>query len=84
MVLIKSGALSDPVPFDTMVQHSLLATDCDRIAVGLVFEFPSMCKIKLALRETLLPTSKYGSALHTNATIARDEMALKLQPHTYG
>ena len=41
-VLLTSDALSDPVPIDTVVQHWLLATDCDCIAVGLLFEFPSM------------------------------------------
>ena len=29
----------------TVVQHYLLATECDCIAVGLLFESPSMCKI---------------------------------------
>ena len=41
---IKSGALSDPVPFDTGVQRWLLATNRDCIAVGLSFESPSMRK----------------------------------------
>ena len=35
-VLLTSGALSDPVPIDTVVQHWLLAIDRDRIAVGLL------------------------------------------------
>ena len=38
-----SGALSDPVLFDTVAQHWLLAIDCDRIAVGLSFESPPAC-----------------------------------------
>ena len=36
--------LSDPVPLDTVVQHWLLATDHDRIAIDLPFESPSMRK----------------------------------------
>ena len=40
MVLLTSGALSDPVLFDTVAQHWLLAIDRDRIAVGLSFESP--------------------------------------------
>ena len=39
-VLFTPGALSDPVLFDTVVQHWLLAIDCDRIAVNLSFESP--------------------------------------------
>ena len=42
-MLFKSGALSDPVLFDTVVQLWLLAIDCDRIAVGLSFESPPVC-----------------------------------------
>ena len=34
-VLLTSGALSDPVLFDTVVRHWLLAINCDHIAVGL-------------------------------------------------
>ena len=41
-VLLTSGALSEPVPIDTVVQHWLLAIDHDCIAVGLSFESPSM------------------------------------------
>ena len=44
---VTSGALRDPVPFATVVQRWLLATDRDRIAVGLSFESPSMCKTVL-------------------------------------
>ena len=33
-VQLTSGALSDPVLFNTVVQHWLLAIDRDRIAVG--------------------------------------------------
>ena len=35
MVLLTSGALSDPLPVYTVVEHCLLATDGDRITVGL-------------------------------------------------
>ena len=42
-VLFTSGALSDPVFFDTVVQHWLLAIDRDRIAAGLSFECPPVC-----------------------------------------
>ena len=41
-LLLKYCALSDPVPFNTVVQRWLLATDHDHIAVGLPFESPSM------------------------------------------
>ena len=41
-VLLKSGALTNPVPFGTVVQRWLLATERDRIDVGLSFESPSM------------------------------------------
>ena len=44
-VLFTSSALSDPVLFDTVVQHCLLAIDLDRIAVGLSFETPPVCTI---------------------------------------
>ena len=44
LVLLTSGSLSNPVPIDTVVQHWLLATDRDRIAVDLSFESPSMHK----------------------------------------
>ena len=40
LVLLTSGALSDPVLFGTIVQHRLLAIDRDRIAVGLSLESP--------------------------------------------
>ena len=42
-VLLTSGALSDPVLFDAVVQHWLLAINCDRIAFGLLFESPLVC-----------------------------------------
>ena len=42
-VLLTSGALSDLVLFDTVVQHWLLAINRDRIAVGLSFESPPVC-----------------------------------------
>ena len=44
-VLLTSGALSNPVLFDTVVQHWLLAIDHDCIAVGLSFESPPICII---------------------------------------
>ena len=44
-VLFTSGALSDPVLFDTVPQHWLLAIDHDRIAVDLSFESPPVCTI---------------------------------------
>ena len=40
-VLLTSGALSDSVRIDTVVQHWLLAIDCDCITVGLSFESSS-------------------------------------------
>ena len=43
-ILLKSGTLSDLVPFDTVSQCWLMAIDHDCIAVGLSFESPSMCK----------------------------------------
>ena len=42
-MIFTSGALSDPVLFDTLVQHWLLAIDRDRIAVGLSLESPPAC-----------------------------------------
>ena len=42
-ILLTSGALGDPVLFDTVVQHWLLAVDRDRIAVGLLYESPPVC-----------------------------------------
>ena len=47
-VLFTSGALSDLVLFDTVVQHWLLAIDRDRIAVGLSFESPPIRTICLS------------------------------------
>ena len=41
-VLSTSGALSNMVLIDTVVQHWLLAIDRDHIAAGLSFEFPFM------------------------------------------
>ena len=43
-VLLTSGALNDPVLFDTVVQHWLLAIDRDRIAVGLLLSPPNCTK----------------------------------------
>ena len=43
--LLTSGALSDPILIDTVVQHWLLAIERDCIAVDLSFESPSMCII---------------------------------------
>ena len=42
-LLFTSGALSDPVLFESVVQHWLSAIDRDRIAVGLSFESPPVC-----------------------------------------
>ena len=42
LIVVTSGALSDLVFIDAVVQHWLLANDCDCIAVGLLFESPSM------------------------------------------
>ena len=42
-VLFTFGALSNPVLFDTVIQHGLLAIDRDGIAVGLLFESPPVC-----------------------------------------
>ena len=39
-VLFTSGALTNPVLFNTVVQHCFLAIDRDHIAVGLSFESP--------------------------------------------
>ena len=46
-VLLASDALSDPVLFDTVVQHWPLAIDHDHIAVGLSFESPPICTISI-------------------------------------
>ena len=44
LVLLTSGALSDPVFIDTVVQHWLLDIDRNCIAVGLSFECPSFAE----------------------------------------
>ena len=44
-VLLASGVLSDPVLFDTVVQHWLLATNHDCIAVGLSLSLHPCSKI---------------------------------------
>ena len=41
--LLASGALSDLVLIDTVIQHWLLAIDRDCIAVSLSFESPPVC-----------------------------------------
>ena len=41
-VRLTPGALSDPVLVDTVTQHWLWAIGCDCIAVGLLFQSPSM------------------------------------------
>ena len=40
LVLLTSGALSDQVLIDTVVQYWLLAINRDHIAVGLSFDSP--------------------------------------------
>ena len=44
-MLFTSGALSDPVFFESVVKHWLSAIHRDRIAVGLSFESPPACII---------------------------------------
>ena len=39
------ASISDPVLFESVVQHWLLAIDRDCIAVGLSFESPRVCTI---------------------------------------
>ena len=59
-VLLTSGALSDPVLRDTVVQHWLLAIDRDSIAVGLSFESPPVHTTPIHVRLELIdnPNSK--------------------------
>ena len=55
-ILLTSGAnaLSNLVLIDSVVQHWLLATDCDWIAVGLSYESPSMQYKQFPLEWTVL------------------------------
>ena len=47
-VLFTSGALSDLVLIDTVVQYWLLAIDCDCISIGLSFESPPvLCNLRI-------------------------------------
>ena len=68
LVLFTSGALNNPVLFDMVVEHWLLAIDRDCIAVGLSFESPPVCiKSTTVLLDSfsLLPKDTVAnSALH--------------------
>ena len=66
-VLFTFGALSNPVLFDTVVQHWLLAVDRDRIAVGLSFEFPPVCIVKCFMESwptTMIIINLYAYQCH--------------------
>ena len=49
--MLASGALSDPVLIDAVVQHWFLAINHDGIAVELWFESPPICMICFNLSE---------------------------------
>ena len=82
-VLFTSGELSDPVLFDTVVQHWLLAIDCDRIVVGLSFESPPICTFYYsffllgAFVEFFFSTFRPSPSLHPGMVFASTNLERK-------
>ena len=61
--LFTSGALSDPVLFESVVQHWLLAIDRNCITVGLSFESPpvsTICKKREKEKEREIKRGRDG------------------------